>query len=81
MAISAEVQKVLDDIAANKSASASIEQGVALLQKQIADLQIQIASATGLSADDKTALGAAATDLESTTAALATAIPANTPAA
>ena len=78
MAISAEVQKVLDDIAANKSVAASTAAGVQLLLTQIADLKTQIGNATGLSAEDKAALTQGATDLESTTTALGTVIPANT---
>lgn len=78
MAISAEVQKVLDDIAANKSVAASTAAGVQLLLTQIADLKTQIAAIPvgGLSAEDKAALTQGATDLESTTTALGTAIPA-----
>ena len=78
MAISPEVQKILDDIAANKSVAASTAAGVQLLLTQIADLKTQIANATGLSAEDKAALTQGATDLESTTTALGTAIPAGT---
>ena len=81
MAISAEVQKVIDDIAANTSIAKASAAALVLEAQQITDLQAQIAAlqaGTVLSAEDKAALVQGAADLESTNTALQTATPANT---
>ena len=84
MAISAEVQKVIDDIAANSSIAKSSAAALGLLAQQITDLQAQIAALQAggvLSAEDKAALVQGAADLEATNTALQAATPASTPAA
>lgn len=82
MAISAEVQKVLDEIKQNTSLVASVDAALKAEAAQITDLQNQIAAlqaGTVLSADDKAALLQAATDLAATNTALQADVPANTP--
>lgn len=84
MAISAEIQTVLDKINENTSLAQSVDAGIKLMQTQITDLQAQIASlqaGTVLSAEDKAALVQAAADLSATNTELQADIPANTPAA
>ena len=79
MTVSAEVQKILDDVEQNKSIVASVDLGMKALQQQVADLQNQIANQTpSLSAEDKAALASAASDLESSISTLQSDIPANT---
>lgn len=62
-----------------KTVEQSPAAGIQLLLQQIAGLKTQIASASGLSAEDKAALVQGATDLEDTTTKLGAAIPANVP--
>lgn len=81
----ARIQKAIDDIAANKSVSDSVETGIAVIQqqvtdlkKQVADLQAQLAGGGTVSEQDLADLATATTTLEDTTTKLGTAIPANT---
>ena len=81
MAISAEVQAVLDQIKQNTSLVASVDAALKAEAVQIKALQDQIAALqTGgvLSAEDKAALVQAATDLAATNAELQADVPANT---
>ena len=81
MAISAEVQKVIDDITANTSLVKSVDAALKLQGTQITDLQAQIAALQAgsvLSAEDKAALVQAASDLEATNTTLQADVPANT---
>jgi phage shock protein A len=81
MAVSAEVQTVLDEIKQTKSLAQSVDAGVKLMQGQITDLQNQIAAlqaGTVLSAEDKAALVQGAQDLADTNTSLQSDIPANT---
>lgn len=87
MTISAAVQKVIDDIAANTSlaqsqiqASALLASQITNLQSQIAALQAQIAAGQSIGPEDLTALAQGASDLEATNAKLTAAQPANTTA-
>lgn len=83
MAISAEIQAVLDGIAKNTSLVQSVDAALKAEAAQIADLQAQIAALTAgtvLSADDKAALVQAAADLAATNTELQADVPANTPA-
>lgn len=87
MAISPQVQTVLDAIAINTSLVASVDAGFKLEATQITDLQTQIATLTAtiasggtLSADDITALGTAAQQLADTNAKLQADVPAATAA-
>lgn len=79
MTVSAEVQKILDDVKQNKDIVASVDTGMKALQQQVKDLQDQITNQTpSLSAEDKAALTSAASDLESSISTLQSDIPANT---
>jgi hypothetical protein len=84
MAVSAEVQTLLDKIRNNTSLVASVDQGVAALRLQIADLSkklntVPVAPARGLSPDDKAAILSMANDLDLTAERLQGDIPANVP--
>ena len=81
MAISAEIQDVLDKIKANTSLVQSVDAALKAEAAQITDLQNQIAALQAgapLSPDDKAALLQGATDLAATNAALQADVPANT---
>jgi hypothetical protein len=81
MAISAEIQDVLDKIKANTSLVQSVDAAMKAEAAQITDLQNQIAALQAgapLSADDKAALVQASADLAATNAALQADVPANT---
>ena len=81
MAVSAEVQAVLDAIKLNTSLVQSVDAALKAEAAQIADLQNQIAALqTGapLSPEDKAALVQAAADLASTNAELQADVPDNT---
>ena len=81
MAISAEVQAVLDQIKQNTSLVASVDAALKAEAAQITALQAQIAAlqaGTVLSAEDKAALVTAATDLAATNTTLQADVPANT---
>ncbi len=85
MAISPQVQSVLDAIAANSSLVASVDAGfkaeakqITDLQTQVAALQAQIAAGNTLSADDIAALAAGLQQLGDTNAKLQTDVPAGT---
>jgi hypothetical protein len=81
MALTAEIQKVIDDIAANTSIAKSSAAALKLEAQQITDLQAQIAAlqaGTVLSAEDKAALVQGAADLEQTNTDLQAAVPAGT---
>jgi hypothetical protein len=81
MAIQADVQKLIDEVAQNKDLVTSVAQALQVQGKQIDDLKTQI---TGLQAgqvltvDDLTAIQGAVTQLGETNTALQTATPANT---
>lgn len=77
MAVSAEVQRVLDLVRSNTSIVASVDLGITAMRKQIEDLKAQIASVS-LSADDKQALTSAADELTASVDQLQRDIPAST---
>jgi hypothetical protein len=81
MAISAEVQAILDQARSLTSVVASVDAGMKALTAQVQQLQADIKSTPSLSADDKTALLEATDDLTASIATLNADIPANTPAA
>jgi len=82
MAIQADVQRLVDEVAQNKDLVTSVAQALQVQGKQIDDLKAQV---TGLQAgqvltvDDLNAIKTAVTDLGDTNTALQTATPANTP--
>lgn len=81
MAISAEVQAVLDAIKTNTSLVASVDAALKAEAVQIKALQDQIAALQAggtLSAEDKAGLTQGAADLATTNAALQADVPANT---
>lgn len=85
MAISPEVQVVIDAIAANSSLVASVDAALKAeavqitdLQTQVAALQAQIAAGAPLSADDVAALATGLTQLQDTNTKLQADVPANT---
>lgn len=84
MALSAQVQSLVDQVAASKSIEASSAASLAQLVSQSADLKAQVAAAVasagaaGMSAEDSAAIVQAATDLHDSAAALADAAPKNT---
>lgn len=87
MAISPQVQAVLDAIAQNTSLVASVDAGlkaeseqITALQAQVAALQAQIAAGGTLSAEDITALASALSQLNDTNTKLQADVPANTTA-
>lgn len=82
MALNANVQKLIDDVAKNADLSKSILAAQDLQNKQIADLKSQIASIQpGQPVDDENlaAINATVATIEQTNAALATAVPSATP--
>jgi len=85
MALSASVQRLVDEVAASKSIQASSSAAMtelvtqsANLSKQIADL---VAAGTAMSAEDMAAIDQASTDLAEAAVALQAAIPVNVPPA
>lgn len=81
MAVTAEIQTVLDGIKANTSLVQSVDAGLKAESALIVQLQDQIAAlqaGTVLSAEDKAALLQGATDLAATNATLQADVPANT---
>ena len=79
MALSPEVQKLIDNVAANTSAVQSAIAGLKVEQTQIADLQTQITAlqpGQPIDAEDLAAITKAADDLGATNAALQVAVPA-----
>lgn len=81
MALNANVQKLIDDVARNADLSKSILAGQDLQNKQIADLKSQLASIVpGQPIDDENlaAINAQVAIIEQTNAALATAVPQGT---
>lgn len=84
MAISQEVQGLLDQARVTQSLVKSVDLGLKAQSVQINDLQAQIATLQAgapLSADDKAALQEAANDLSESNTTLQSDIPANTPQA
>lgn len=82
MAIQADVQKLVDEVAQNKDLVTSVAQALQVQGKQIDDLNTQVKGFQAgqvLTVDDLTAIQAAATQLGETNTALQTAVPANTP--
>lgn len=83
MALSAQVQNLVDQVAASKSAEASSAASLAQLVTQSAALKDQVAAAVaaagtaGMSAEDSAAIVQATTDLHDSAAALADAAPKN----
>lgn len=81
MALNANVQKLIDDVARNADLSKSILAGQDLQNKQIADLKSQLASIQpGQPVDDENlaAINATVATIEQTNAALADAVPQGT---
>ncbi len=80
MALNANVQKLIDDVARNADLSKSILAAQDIQAKQLADLKAQLASIVpGQPIDDEnlSAINATVATIEQTNAALATAIPAS----
>lgn len=83
MALNANVQKLVDDVAKNTDLVKSVLAAQDLQNKQIADLKAQLASIQpGQPIDDENlaAINATVATIEDTNKALVTAIPASTPA-
>lgn len=83
MALNANVQKLVDDVAKNSDLAKSILAAQDLQNQQIADLKAQLASIVpGQPVDQENldAINKAVTQIEDTNTALATAVPAGTPA-
>jgi hypothetical protein len=88
MSLQADVQKLVDDVAANKNLAQSAIAALQLNGSQIADLKAQVVAlgsqlASGKPVDDEdlVAIHQAVQDMADTNAALQTAVPANTPPA
>lgn len=86
MALTAEVQTLVDAVAANTSAAKSIEAAVALQTTQIGDLTIKVTDLQAkldaggvINAADLEAIKASAATIIETNTELAKAVPANTP--
>ena len=84
MALQPQVQALIDTVTANTNAVTAAIAGfqgeqtqITALQKQVADLQAQIASGTPIDAEDLAAISKAVTDLQTTNTALQAAVPAN----
>jgi hypothetical protein len=84
MSLQADVQKLVDDVAANKNLAQSAIAALQLNGSQIADLKAQVAAlgsqlASGKPVDDEdlAAIHQAVQDMADTNAALQTAVPAN----
>ena len=81
MSLTAEVQALVDQVAANTSAEASAAAAEKQLATQIADLQAQIAAivpGAAISPEDLAAIVASTSSLKDSMTALVGAIPANT---
>lgn len=81
MGLTAEVQALVDKVAANTDIVKSAEQALTALEGQIGALQAQLGAiqpGQSISAEDLAALQKAASDLGETNAGLQAAIPANT---
>jgi hypothetical protein len=85
MAVSAQVQQILDGVRQNQSLLSSVEDGLAaqatLIQNQtvqIAALEAKLANGTNISADDLAALAEINTDVSDVNTRLKADIPANT---
>jgi len=82
MALDAQVQRLVDAVAANTNAVKSAQDALALEANQIADLKAQIAAiqpGQAIDAEDLAAITKAADDLQATNTALQAAVPQNTP--
>lgn len=82
MALNANVQRLITEVAQTRDLSKSIVAGQDLLAKQIADLKSQLASIVPgepVDQENLTAINAAADDLDATNEALRQAIPAQAP--
>lgn len=80
MALSPQVQALVDAVAANTSAVKAATDGLALEATQIADLKAQIAAITpgqAIDQEDLDAITKAVADLSATNTALQSAVPAN----
>lgn len=80
MALSAEVQALLDQARSLTSVVASVDAGMKALTAQVQQLQADIKSTPSLSDEDKAALVEATNDLTNSIATLTADIPANTSA-
>ena len=81
MALSAQVQSLVDEVAATKSIEAASATAMAGMAKQISDLQAQVAAAAAngtISAEDAAAIAQSVSDLKDGATALQAAVPANT---
>ena len=85
MAISPQVQSVLDALAANSSLDSSVDAAlkaeasqITALQAQVADLQAQIAAGGTLSSDDVAGLASGLQQLQDTNTRLQADVPAGT---
>jgi hypothetical protein len=84
MTISANVQKLIDEVHQNSDLAKSMIAGQAILSSQIADLKDKVATLEAgqvTSAEDIQGINDSVAALEETDAALKGAVPANTPAA
>lgn len=82
MALNANVQKLVDEIAQTRSIKDSIVAGFDLTSKQIADLKAQLASiqpGQPIDEENLAAINKAVDDLDQTNVALQTAVPAQAP--
>ncbi len=80
MALQADVQKLVDEVAANSDLAKSNEAALTLLGTQITALQAQVGALQAgqiLTAEDLTAIQGAVTTLGETNTGLQTAVPAN----
>jgi hypothetical protein len=80
MALSADVQKLIDGVAQNRNLALANGQALQIQEKQIADLKAQLAGiqpGQPIDAEDLTAIQKAVTDLADTNTQLQSAVPAN----
>lgn len=80
MALSADVQRLVDQVAANRNFAQSADQALGIMEQQIKNLTDQLGSVqagVALNADDVAAIKKAAQDLSDTNTALQAAVPAN----
>lgn len=83
MGLQADVQKLIDEVAANSSLAQASNQALQIQSKQITDLQTQIGTLQAgapIDAEDLAAIQKAVSDLAETNTALQTAVPAVPPA-
>ena len=84
MALSAQVQALVDQVTASKSIEAASALAWTGMVNQLTDLKAQLAAAVaaagaaGMSAEDTVAITKAVTDLHDSATVLQTAVPANT---